>query len=67
MKSLGSRSGNDALGGKAYWASALHLYSPLPFNLGRGGFGEFFRLHFFINAGNLSDSSFNSKFYFMTT
>jgi outer membrane protein insertion porin family len=37
--------------------------------VGRGGFGEFFRVHFFLNAGNISDSSFNSEleqFYYKT-
>jgi outer membrane protein insertion porin family len=33
----------------------LHLYTPLPFRPGKGGFGELFRTHFFINGGNLSN------------
>jgi len=61
MRSLGARSGSDALGGKAYWASAVHLYMPLPFGLGRGSFGEYFRTHAFVNAGNINDSSFNTE------
>lgn len=43
----------DYLGGEAYWAGGLHLYTPLPFRPGQGGFGELFRTHFFLNAGNL--------------
>ncbi|KAK2536238.1 Samm50 [Columba livia] len=44
---------SDYLGGEAYWAGGLHLYTPLPFRPGRGGFGDLFRTHFFLNAGNL--------------
>jgi 1,4-dihydroxy-2-naphthoate octaprenyltransferase len=44
-------SGN-ALGGDMYCMGALHLYTPLPFRPGIGGFGDLFRSHFFINAGN---------------
>lgn len=43
----------NALGGDVYWASGLHLYTPLPFRPGKGGFGDFFRSHFFVNAGNV--------------
>jgi len=43
-----------ALGADAYWCSALHLYTPLPFRPGKGSFGEYFRTHFFVNAGNLT-------------
>ena len=45
----------SALGADAYWISGLHLYTPLPFRPGKGGFGELFRTHFFINAGNLAN------------
>lgn len=38
-----------------YWAGALHLYTPLPFRPGCGGFGELFRTHFFVNAGNIGN------------
>ena len=47
-------SGN-ALGADAYWLGGLHLYTPLPFRPGRGGFGELFRSHFFVTAGNLGN------------
>uniref|UniRef100_A0A8C6SEH2 Aldehyde dehydrogenase 1 family, member L2 n=1 Tax=Neogobius melanostomus TaxID=47308 RepID=A0A8C6SEH2_9GOBI len=53
MYSIGPQSEGDYLGGEAYWAGGLHLYTPLPFRPGRGGFGDLFRTHFFLNAGNL--------------
>uniref|UniRef100_A0A8C7MHB9 Sorting and assembly machinery component 50 homolog, like n=1 Tax=Oncorhynchus kisutch TaxID=8019 RepID=A0A8C7MHB9_ONCKI len=53
MYSIGPQSEGDYLGGEAYWAGGLHLYTPLPFRPGRAGFGDLFRTHFFLNAGNL--------------
>ena len=43
----------DSVGGEAYWATGLHLYTPLPFMPGRGGLGDLIRTHVFLNAGNL--------------
>jgi hypothetical protein len=40
---------------QAYWAGGLHLFTPLPFRPGKGGFGDLFRMHIFLNAGNLGD------------
>lgn len=38
-----------------YWAAALHTYTPLPL-LGRGGsISDKFRLHAFVNTGNIGD------------
>lgn len=48
----------DYLGGEAYWAGGLHLYTPLPFRPGKGGFGDLFRTHFFLNAGNLCNVNY---------
>lgn len=48
----------DYLGGEAYWAGGVHLYTPLPFRPGRGGFGDLFRTHFFLNAGNLCNLNY---------
>uniref|UniRef100_A0A8C4NLD6 SAMM50 sorting and assembly machinery component n=1 Tax=Eptatretus burgeri TaxID=7764 RepID=A0A8C4NLD6_EPTBU len=53
MYSIGPYAESDFLGGDAYWAAGLHLYTPLPFGPGRPGFGDIFRTHLFINAGNL--------------
>lgn len=44
---------DDSLGADAYWAAGLHLYTPLPFRPGRGGLGDRFKTHFFLNSGNL--------------
>lgn len=52
-KGVGPHSEGNALGGDTYWAAGLHLYTPLPFRPGKGGFGDFFRTHFFVNAGNV--------------
>lgn len=46
------------MGGEAYWAGGLHLYTPLPFRPGKGGFGDLFRTHFFLNAGNLCNVNY---------
>lgn len=53
MRGLGPSSENNALGGHMYWATGLHLYTPLPFRSHRGGFGELFRTHFFLTGGNV--------------
>uniref|UniRef100_A0AAR2ISF3 POTRA domain-containing protein n=1 Tax=Pygocentrus nattereri TaxID=42514 RepID=A0AAR2ISF3_PYGNA len=53
MYSIGPQNEGDYLGGEAYWASGLHLYTPLPFRSTRGGLADLFRTHFFLNAGNL--------------
>ncbi|XP_026094568.1 sorting and assembly machinery component 50 homolog A-like [Carassius auratus] len=58
MYSIGPQSEGDYLGGEAYWAGGLHLYTPLPFRPGRGSFGELFRTHFFLNAGNLCNLNY---------
>lgn len=53
MRGLGPSSEGNALGGLMYWAAGLHLYTPLPFRPHRGGFGELFRTHLFVTAGNV--------------
>ncbi|KAG1939221.1 sorting and assembly machinery component 50 homolog A [Pimephales promelas] len=58
MYSIGPQSEGDYLGGEAYWAGGVHLYTPLPFRPGRGGFGDLFRTHFFFNAGNLCNLNY---------
>ncbi|XP_053695048.1 SAM50-like protein CG7639 [Sabethes cyaneus] len=40
-----------AAGCTSYWASGLHLWSPLPFSSYFGGFGKLFRTHLFYNFG----------------
>ncbi|XP_045893755.1 sorting and assembly machinery component 50 homolog A isoform X3 [Micropterus dolomieu] len=58
MYSMGPQSEGDYLGGEGYWAGGLHLYTPLPFRPGKGGFGDLFRTHFFLNAGNLCNLNY---------
>lgn len=55
FRGIGPHADGDALGSRLYWAAGLHLFTPLPFRPGRGGFGDLFRTHFFINAGNIGD------------
>ncbi|XP_063418963.1 sorting and assembly machinery component 50 homolog [Mytilus trossulus] len=55
VNGVGPHSDGNALGADAYWLSGLHLYTPLPFRPGKGGFGEMFRSHFFVTAGNLGN------------
>ncbi|XP_026778397.2 sorting and assembly machinery component 50 homolog B [Pangasianodon hypophthalmus] len=58
MYCIGPQSEGDYLGGDAYWAGGLHLYTPLPFRATRGGFADLFRTHFFLNAGNLCNLNY---------
>lgn len=52
LKGVGPHSDGNALGGDMYCIGALHLYTPLPFKSGKGGFGDLFRSHVFVNAGS---------------
>ncbi|CAL1594833.1 unnamed protein product [Knipowitschia caucasica] len=56
--SMGPQSGGDYLGGEAFWAGGLHLFSPLPFAHRKRGFMDLFRTHFFLNAGNLCNLNY---------
>ncbi|XP_046742356.1 sorting and assembly machinery component 50 homolog isoform X2 [Diprion similis] len=58
MRGCGPRCEGNSIGGDLYWALALHLYTPLPFRPGQNSFGDLFRLHGFINGGNLTNFSF---------
>ncbi|EZA51403.1 hypothetical protein DMN91_007374 [Ooceraea biroi] len=58
MRGCGPRCDGNSVGGEMYWAAALHVYTPLPFRPGRDSFGNLFRLHGFINGGNLSNFTF---------
>ncbi|XP_078581194.1 sorting and assembly machinery component 50 homolog [Branchiostoma floridae x Branchiostoma japonicum] len=53
MHGIGPKSEGDFMGSEGFWAAGLHLYTPLPFRPGKGGFGELFRTHMFVTAGNL--------------
>ncbi|UJR35129.1 hypothetical protein I4U23_027900 [Adineta vaga] len=49
----GPHSEGAALGGDCYWATGLHLYTPLPFLYHRENLMSHVRLHYFLNAGNV--------------
>lgn len=53
LRGLGPSSDGCSLGGTAFWATGAHLYAPLPFRPGKGGFGDLFRTHMFATAGNV--------------
>ncbi|ELT89869.1 hypothetical protein CAPTEDRAFT_156414 [Capitella teleta] len=55
IKGVGLQEDGCAMGGDMYLCGGLHLYTPLPFRPGKGGFGDFFRTHLFVNGGNLSN------------
>uniref|UniRef100_A0AAR5Q7D4 Bacterial surface antigen (D15) domain-containing protein n=1 Tax=Dendroctonus ponderosae TaxID=77166 RepID=A0AAR5Q7D4_DENPD len=55
MRGIGPHSDSDSLGSNAFWAAGFHLFTPLPFRPGQGGFGELFRTHLFLNTGNVGD------------
>ncbi|XP_019869907.1 sorting and assembly machinery component 50 homolog [Aethina tumida] len=54
-RGLGPHSDGNAVGSLGFWAAGLHLFAPLPFRPGRGGFGELFRTHLFVNGGNVGE------------
>lgn len=59
INTVGPKVDGYALGGSLYWISAFHLYTPLPHRPKKGTFGDSFRTHFFVNAGNLLNPSDN--------
>ena len=61
MKGIGPRTREASLGADAFWAAGAHMYTPLPFRPGRGGFGDLFRMHFFANAGNVQNVEFTDS------
>lgn len=57
-RGIGPHSNGDALGAMSFWSGGLHLFAPLPFRPGKGGLGDLFRLHYFVNAGNIGNFKF---------
>jgi len=53
LRGVGPQDQGNALGGTNFWASGLHLYAPLPFRPGQGGFGDLIKTHLFMTAGNV--------------
>ncbi|PSN40542.1 Sorting and assembly machinery component 50 [Blattella germanica] len=54
-RGIGPHTDGNSLGGNAYWAGGLHLFTPLPFNPGKGGFGDLFKTHVFVTTGSLGE------------
>nr|CAD7576613.1 unnamed protein product [Timema californicum] len=52
IRGIGPHVGGNAIGANVFWASAIHIFTGLPFLTGKGGFGEHFRFHAFYNMGN---------------
>ncbi|KAK9505857.1 hypothetical protein O3M35_009829 [Rhynocoris fuscipes] len=67
FRSVGPSSNNNFTGGKMYWSSGLHLYTPLPFKPGSGGFGDLFRSHIWINCGNCGEWDLSNVDEFIKT
>ncbi|KAJ8298954.1 hypothetical protein KUTeg_023014 [Tegillarca granosa] len=59
FQGVGPHMNGNALGADAYWLCGLHVYRPLPFNIGKSEIGRHFRTHFFVNAGNLVNIDMN--------
>ena len=55
IRGIGPSKDGNSLGGTVYWASGLHLYTPLPFRPGKGGLGDLFKSHVFVTAGNVGN------------
>lgn len=60
-RGVGPQAGRNAIGANTYWAGGLHLFSPLPF-IKPGGFGDLFRTHLFLNAGNIGNFEFSDDY-----
>ncbi|EEB19878.1 sorting and assembly machinery sam50 protein, putative [Pediculus humanus corporis] len=59
-RGVGPRSDGNATGSNVALAGGLHLYTPLPFRPGKGGFGDLFRVHFFLNMGQCKEYEFGN-------
>jgi outer membrane protein insertion porin family len=53
IRGCGPKDQGYYMGGNTYWATAFHFYSKLPFFPRNNTFSNFFRLHGFINGGNI--------------
>ncbi|GLH12382.1 hypothetical protein R5R35_011696 [Gryllus longicercus] len=63
FRGAGPHSDGFAVGADAYWATAVHLYSPLPFLSTRGAFADLFRTHIFVNAGNVGNFNLGDDYH----
>ncbi|XP_068228320.1 sorting and assembly machinery component 50 homolog isoform X2 [Palaemon carinicauda] len=55
MAGIGPHSDGCSLGAEMFWAAAIHVYTPLPLLARGGSISEKFRLHGFVNTGNIGD------------
>ncbi|XP_064106045.1 sorting and assembly machinery component 50 homolog [Macrobrachium nipponense] len=55
MAGIGPHSDGCSLGAEMFWAAAIHVYAPLPLLARGGSISEKFRLHGFVNTGNIGD------------
>lgn len=60
-RGIGPRSNGDALGATSFWSSGLHFYTPVPFRGNKGSIGDLFRVHYFINVGNIGNLKFGKS------
>ena len=60
MGGVGPHSEGYALGAQMFWALGLHWYAPLPLLRG-SSFTDRFRVHAFVNTGNIGDFYFSKS------
>jgi len=58
---IGPQNRKRPLGGTSMWLSGLHLYFPLP--LIKASWKNLFRVHAFVNAGNIVETNDNVNIY----
>lgn len=59
---VGPHSESGALGGNSFWIGGIHLDTPLPF-MTSSRFADWFKLHSFVNAGNIGKFTYNGDIY----
>lgn len=59
IRAVGPKQDDNYVGANMYWAAAVHVFSPLPFRPATGGLGDLFRLHTFLNCGNIGQFNFS--------
>ncbi|RWS07008.1 hypothetical protein B4U79_10616, partial [Dinothrombium tinctorium] len=60
---VGPHADGNALGANSYWLCNFHLYSNLPFNLGKSSIGKYCKTHLFLNSGNIVNFNFAGDIY----
>ena len=57
---IGDHVGGASVGAQTFWASGLHIWSPLPFNRHFGMLSDHMRIHFFSTLGNVNSFNLNN-------